>query len=192
VTVYFAQTRIDNTKVKIGFTSDLETRRINMSVSVPGGVVILATLEGGKESEEYLHDKFAEYRFSGEWFEFSDPIREFVRDIQNGKVGLIPFIDTAKYMGRDTAEYARDAIEIARQMAVAILNDEFRGVGDTVDACMFRVQQKHGISSSVLHRLRYRSPKDIWAGEFLHLKAIYEQRGIGRGSNVVPIQSATA
>lgn len=183
MTVYFAQTRIDQTKVKIGFTADLEARRSNMSVSVPGGITILASMDGGKETEDFLHEKFVEHNIGGEWFEFAEPIRDFISDLQNGKTGLVPFRDEAKYMTRETAEYGRDALEMARQMAVAILNDEFRGVGDTIDAAMFRVQQKTGISSSVLHRLRYRSGKDIWSGEFLHLKAVYEQRFVATGED---------
>ena len=185
MTVYFAQTRIDPTKVKIGFTSDVEARRVNMSVSVPGGVTMLATMDGGKETEAYLHEKFADDNVSGEWFELSEPVREFIRDLQNGKQGLIPFRDEAKYMTRETAEYASDAIELARQMAAEILNAEFKGIGDTIDAAMFRVQHKHGLSSNLLHRLRYRTKKDIWAGEYLHLKAVYEQRQVNATSKTV-------
>lgn len=175
MTVYFAQTRIDPTKVKIGFTKDVEARRVNMSVSVPGGIHILATLPGGKEAEGYLHEKFESYNVGGEWFHFSDEIRDFVRDVQNGKQGLIPFRDQAAYMVRSTSEYAADALELASQMAEAILNHEFRGIGDTIDAAIFRVERRHHISGQVIKRLRYRKKKDVWAGEYLHLKAIYEQ-----------------
>lgn len=175
MTVYFAQTRIDTTKVKIGFTSDLAARVKNLSVSVPGGVSILATMDGGKETEGYIHDRFMDYRLDGEWFEYAEPVRDFVKDVQNKKTGLIPFRDEARYMTRETAEYSRDAIEASRQMAEAILNKEHRGIGDTIDAAMFRVQQKHGVPSSLLHRLRYRDGKDIRAGEYLHIKAVYEQ-----------------
>lgn len=192
MTVYFAQTRIDMTKVKIGFTSNLEARRVNMSVSVPGGITILAHLEGGKEAEDYLHDRFAAFNVGGEWFEFSEEIREFVRDVQNGKKGLIPFRDVAVYMARSTSEYAEDALELASQMSTAILNHEFKGVGDTIDAAIHRVERKHHISGQVLKRLRYRKKKDIWAGEYLHLKAIYEQlMASGAGAEVIPFDAAT-
>ena len=176
MSVYFAQTKIDATKVKIGWSSNVEQRQTTLSVGVPGGVMILATMEGGKETEEYLHEKFADLRVSGEWFEFAEPIRQFIIDIKNGKQGLIPFRDEAAYMTRETAEYARDAVELAKQMADALLRAEFRGPGDTVDAAMFRVQQKTGLPSAMIHRLRYRALKDIPAGTYLHIKAVYEQR----------------
>lgn len=182
MTVYFAQTRIDPTKVKIGFTADVEARRVNMSVSVPGGITIMATLDGGKETEDYLHGLFEKDRIGGEWFNLSDELSDFIRDVRNGKTGLIPFVDTAQYMLRDTAEYSRDAVEISSQMATAILNAEFKGVGDTIDAAMFRVQTKHGIKTDILKRLRYRRKSDIWAGEYLHIKSVYEQRVLSRQS----------
>lgn len=176
MTVYFAQTRIDPTKVKIGFTTNLEARRVNMSVSVPGGVSIMASLDGGKETESFLHEKFSADCIGGEWFNLSDDLADFIRDIKNGKKGLIPFVDDAEYMSRSTAEYSSDALELARQMAVAILDHEYRGVGDTIDAAMHRVEVKHGLRRAVTHRLRYRGErKDIWAGEYLHIKALYEQ-----------------
>jgi hypothetical protein len=179
MTVYFAQTRIDPTKVKIGFTSNLEARRVNMSVSVPGGISIMATIHGGKETEQYLHDKFSSDNIGGEWFTLSDDLSGFIRDVQNGKQGLVPFVDDAEYMVRSTAEYSQDALEVARQMAVAILDREYRGVGDTLDAAMHRVEARHGIKRNLLKRLRYRGEKsDIWAGEYLHVKSVYEQQTV--------------
>lgn len=193
MTVYFAQTRIDLTKVKIGWTTNLESRQATMSVSVPGGISIMATLDGGKETEEYLHGLFEKDRVGGEWFNLSEELRAFIRDVQNGKKGMVPFVDDAKYMVRSTSEYAADAVELASQMATAILNAEFKGVGDTIDATMFRIKTKHGIKEDVLRRLRYRQKKDIWAGEYLHLKAVYEQRVLSRqADNVVGLRTGEA
>jgi len=175
MTVYFAQARTDQTTVKIGFTSDIVRRKGNLSTSTPGGVAILATLPGNKETEEYLHEKFSDDRLGGEWFRFSDGIRDFVRDVQNGKQGLVPFRDTVVYMQRSTAEYASEAVESAQLMAKAIINAELRGLGDTAGAAMGRIQTRTGFRKSALFRLLYRPVTDIRAGEYLHLKAIYEQ-----------------
>jgi hypothetical protein len=182
VTVYFAQARIDPTTVKIGFTDDLAVRKKNLSVSTPGGIAILAELAGNKETEQYLHEKFAADRLSGEWFRCSDQIREFMRDVQNGKQGLIPFIDAALYMKRSTAEYAADAVEIARQMAVAIVNEEHRGVGDTLAAASFRIERRTGFPASMMKRIRVRQLTDVSAGTYLHLKDIYEQSRLKRAA----------
>ena len=136
----------------------------------------MAAIEGGKETEAYLHEMFSADNIGGEWFTLSENLSSFIRDIQNGKKGMIPFVDEAKYMSRSTADYSDDAIELARQMAVAVLNNEFRGIGDTIDAAMHRIELKHGLKRTVLKRLRYRGEKrDIWAGEYLHIKSLYEQ-----------------
>lgn len=190
MTVYFAQARVDRTTVKIGFTSDLVNRQKNLSVSAPGGVAILATLPGGKETEEYLHEKFASQRLGGEWFRFDDEIQGFIRDILNGKAGLVPFRDEAQYMVRTTAEYGADAVASSREMAVAIINAEYIGAGDTTAAVRARIQRRTGLSADVLRRLFYRDMKDIRAGEYLHLKAVYDEMVVrrGQGENVVTIE----
>lgn len=175
MTVYFAQARTDQTSVKIGFTSDLPARTKNLSVSTPGGVAILATLPGNKETEEYLHDKFADHRLGGEWFRCSDEIRDFMRDIANGKQGLVLFPDTVTYMHRNTADFAGDALSIARQMLIEIINAEHKGVGDTIGAACYRLEARTGLSYSMMKRIRVRRMKDLPAGIYLHIKAIYDQ-----------------
>lgn len=163
-----------------------------MSVSVPGGITIIATLRGGKETEDYLHEKFSQYRVGGEWFCFSEEIRQFVLDVQNNKPGLVPFVDEAKYMLRSKKEYGADAIEMAAQMADAILRKEYKGPGDTIEAAMFRLKRKHGIEENVFKRLRYRQKTDIWAGEYLHLKAVYETEMLSASPKIVRMAAALA
>lgn len=188
--MYFAQTRIDRSMVKIGYTTNLTKRKANMSVSAPGGIHFIATLKGDHETEQYLHDKFASYRSSGEWFRYEGELEEFVRKVQNGEQVIFPIRDPGACKHRSTAEYASDAMEITRQIVTAILNKEHRGIGDTVSATIHRVATRHGIPYSVLHRLRYRHEKaDIWAGEYLHLKAIYEAECLTDSGNVVDFAS---
>lgn len=177
MTVYFAQGRTDQRTVKIGFTSDLEKRKQNLSVALPGGITILAALPGNKETEAYLHDKFANHRLSGEWFTFSEEIRDFIRDFQNGKRGMVPFRDTVVYMRRSTAQYATEAVELAREMARAIINAELRGLGDTANAAINRLSRRTGFARSAFTRLLYKPLNDIRAGEYLHLKAILDDLG---------------
>lgn len=54
-----------------------------------------------------------------------------------------------------------DYVAEARSMAEVILQKVHRGPGDTIDAAMFRAEQKYGVPSSWLHRLRYREIKDM-------------------------------
>lgn len=182
MTVYFAQARVDLSTVKIGFTSDLAKRQQNMSVSTPGGMTILATLPGSRETEEYLHEMFAEDRLNGEWFRFSEPVRQFVLDIRNGKQGLIPFKDEAIYKRHSPEEFSAEALDRAKSMAADIINAEYRGFRDTIGAAKYRIEKKYGFRASMMHRLLYRELRDVTAGVFLHLQDIHEQICAKRGS----------
>jgi hypothetical protein len=62
----------------------------------------------------------------------------------------------------------------ARQWAGALVAREHRGPGDTVDAAMWRAEQRYGIERSTFWSLRYRPPKDIVVGVYMRLKAAYE------------------
>lgn len=62
----------------------------------------------------------------------------------------------------------------ARGWASALLAREHRGPGDTLDAAMWRAEQRWGIERSIFWALRYRPPKDIVVGVYMRLKAAYE------------------
>lgn len=178
MTVYFAQNRNDDTSVKIGFTTDINARVKNLSVGVPGGVMVLASILGaGKETEEYLHGMFAEDRISGEWFRYSERLRDFVRDARNGDLPRLPFQDAAIGHSRSATDFSKEAVEYARQMALALVNDEFKGIGDTADAARHRVEKKTGFPAAWLHRLQYRALNDVPAGIYLHLVHLRDARG---------------
>lgn len=192
MTVYFAQTRIDTSSVKIGYTSDLEKRRRNLSVSSPGGVSILASIPGSRETEEYLHEKFGTDHIEGEWFRYSEEIRDFIRDIQNGKLGLIPFKDAAIYKRHSPEEFSAEAIERAKAMAIDILNAEHRGFRDTITAAKHRIEQRYGLRASMLHRILHRTDmKDVSAGVFLHLQDIHQQQRLRKRASPISERNQT-
>lgn len=59
--------RSDNL-VKIGFSEDIRTRVRSIVASVPVPVEFVGHMPGNREVEKYLHRRFAESHFSGEWF----------------------------------------------------------------------------------------------------------------------------
>jgi T5orf172 domain len=173
--VYFAQAANDpDGPIKIGFSSDVQVRARNLSAGSVGGVVILATVPGGMEVESYLHEKFADLRIRGEWFANGAELREFVERAASGKALKLPIDGRASYFVRDTAKYGADAVERAKLMTNDILEAEFRGVGDTIDSAMSRVEMRTGFPAKHLHRLRYRELSDIPAGLFLQICEIWE------------------
>ncbi len=64
--------------VKIGVATDVESRRLQVQTSSPHPVVVLLSLPGGDELERVLHNIFAKYRHSGEWFHLVGAVARFV------------------------------------------------------------------------------------------------------------------
>lgn len=91
---------------------------------------------------------------------------------------------------RAAAEARAAAVVKSREMAVAIINAEFIGAGDTTEACRLRIQRRTGLPASLLKRLFYKDMRDIRAGEYLHLSAVYDEMITRRqrGENVVPME----
>lgn len=73
--------------------------------------------------------------------------------------------------GQSLAEtYVADA----KRWASALVEREFRGPGDTIDAAMWRAEQKWGIDRSTFWSLRYRPPREIFVSVYMRLKHAYE------------------
>lgn len=174
MTVYFVSPRVDPSTVKIGVTANLSKRQAALGGGVPGGVTVLATLPGGQDVESFLHEKFAAYRLNGEWFQRSDEVRDFINDVLNGKKGLIPFEDLNIHKHRRVEEIAAEAVAEAKRMLLVILDREYKGPGDTIEAAFGRIEKRTGLKVHFMLRLRYRPKADIWAGEYLTLKSIYD------------------
>ena len=65
--------------VKIGITADVTTRLVTLQVGNPYPLALIAAIRGGKEDKESeLHEQFKEHYLRGEWFDFADPIKQFI------------------------------------------------------------------------------------------------------------------
>ena len=62
----------------------------------------------------------------------------------------------------------------AQRWASALLEREHRGPGDTLDAAMWRAEQKWGIERSTFWSLRYRPPREIFTSVYMRLRQAYE------------------
>src|ERR1700756_1314270 len=75
--------------IKIGWATDVERRIYGLQISAPSPLVLLAAIKGTHKTERSLHDRFADTRTFGEWFQ---PTPE-----------LLAYIETAKTEGVDIA-----------------------------------------------------------------------------------------
>lgn len=78
--VYFISCR-DLNVVKIGFGDKPWIRLGQLQTAFPFPLNLEKTIDGTFETEKGLHNKFHNYRKSGEWFEFSDEIKDYIKTI---------------------------------------------------------------------------------------------------------------
>lgn len=75
-TVYFVA---DGELVKIGWTKKTAAERmVNLQSGNPRPLVLVATMPGNLAVEEALHDHFADFRVTGEWFRTEPLLVEFM------------------------------------------------------------------------------------------------------------------
>ena len=83
--VYFIEA-VERGMVKIGFSSDVESRLRKLQEQIPYDLEIVGQVSGGADLEQLLHQKFSSYRRDThdvwlkkkEWFFFKEEIKEFI------------------------------------------------------------------------------------------------------------------
>lgn len=66
-------------------------------------------------------------------------------------------------------------VKDAQVMGQYLLNKEFRGIGDTLEAAAHRVQNKMGVPATLLLRLRHRPIKDMMLSSYVAVATAYER-----------------
>lgn len=81
--IYFIQSEVGG-PIKIGYTHSRDTvdrRMAQLQAAHPYKLVCLATMNGSIFIERRLHEMFHKHRLLGEWFENTDELQEFIRNI---------------------------------------------------------------------------------------------------------------
>jgi|TARA_B110000093_G_C12710634_1_gene302052 hypothetical protein len=73
--IYFLKA---NNRIKIGYANDPTQRIPSIQTSSPFELEVLLIINGNYDRERELHQKFEAFRKSGEWFEYSEPIKNFI------------------------------------------------------------------------------------------------------------------
>jgi len=80
--IYFIKS--ESGHVKIGFTDhNIEQRLIALQCGNPYRLSILGTIDGDREQEKLIQQKFKKKRCNGEWFIFDDEVREFIDNLHD-------------------------------------------------------------------------------------------------------------
>lgn len=67
---------------KIGFTTHLARRMVGLRTACPAPLVLLATMPGSEDDEQFLHHKFHALRSHGEWFRHGAALVDFIGGIK--------------------------------------------------------------------------------------------------------------
>lgn len=79
--VYFLQASRSGL-IKIGHSSDVESRIASLRTGSPEPLVLLAVMAGGREVEQGLHARFAGARVRGEWFRATGELVAFIEGVK--------------------------------------------------------------------------------------------------------------
>lgn len=66
--VYFVSVDQPDFPIKIGYATDMKSRLSGLQNSFPFDLIVMATIDGGRDTERDLHLIYREYRIRGEWF----------------------------------------------------------------------------------------------------------------------------
>lgn len=75
MSVYFMS---DGARVKIGHSGNTRSRLSNCQVSNAKDVEILFVIDGDREVESGYHDRFANYKCRGEWYDIKGDLKDFI------------------------------------------------------------------------------------------------------------------
>jgi DNA-binding XRE family transcriptional regulator len=75
--IYFIENS-ETKHIKIGFSSDIRRRLVDLQISSPHELKVLTICEGDDKYEKELHKRFYEYRYRGEWFLPNKELNNFI------------------------------------------------------------------------------------------------------------------
>ena len=79
--------------VKIGFTNRFKTRLNQLQVSSPIKLEVLGIIEGNKNDEKNMHEKFKHISTNGEWFIYCDELKSFIDLLDNSLMWKYGYLD---------------------------------------------------------------------------------------------------
>lgn len=99
--VYFVQAG-ENGPVKIGLAEDPDRRVAELQTGCFAELRLLGTIAGDRGTERALHERFADYRIRGEWFEPSAAVFEaFEVPSEEGGIFWPPWVRADAFKRRD-------------------------------------------------------------------------------------------
>ncbi|QNP81005.1 GIY-YIG nuclease family protein [Agrobacterium tumefaciens] len=125
MTVYFMQQETGDGLVKIGYSDDVARRRVTIQGAAAVPVRIVATLDGGKETEALIHQQLSGSRHFGEWFKPTDEVLSLIESVKSFSATVKPVVKDKD--GSFVNERAIEDLRIACELLVAALGPVMPG-----------------------------------------------------------------
>ena len=77
--------------IKVGYASDISSRISTIQISTPEKLSLMFTFEGGKELEQYFHDRLKQFHIKGEWFKYNQFVKDFLLKYQQQQFEFFSF-----------------------------------------------------------------------------------------------------
>lgn len=110
--IYFLS---DGEHVKIGFSDDVKKTVAHIQTSNPKKLSVELIIDGDYAFEQKIHNDLKEFSVKGEWFYYSDSVREYIHKLKSG--------DLRWSLGFLKQEIELNAFKKARTNAGLSLND---------------------------------------------------------------------
>lgn len=110
--IYFAKNEFGD--IKIGFSCNPKKRLTSLKKEYRCDIVILAYINGSREDESLLHNRFSHLRFKGEWFHASHDLLSYISSLKNELCDEQAIIDRAIIAGGGQANLAKK-LGVSRQ-----------------------------------------------------------------------------
>lgn len=107
--VYFLKAE---NRVKIGFAANPSKRIASIQTSSPFKLDVVLIIDGNFSTEQSVHKTFKEYRLTGEWFEFVDPIKKFIEDNLDSDRRYECGFDTSDFQGNEQIRSHRKNLKL--------------------------------------------------------------------------------
>lgn len=119
--IFFEELRV----VKIGYTNNIQNRFKNLRVAIPGNLEILGVISGDTVLEKKLHRAFRKYKMRGEWFFYSQELKNYIEEHAE-KVTVESKKPTKKKNKKKLPRWAKDIDAIRKRMEQGKLEFEAR------------------------------------------------------------------
>lgn len=169
--VYFAS--MENGAIKIGFATDVEQRIRSLFYVVPGGVELLASVQGTPAGERWVQAKFAHLKISGEWFRPERELLDFITRATLVGNAILPEEHRAAEVQKADRLPPSDEVNAICAFYLKRLAEPVRA-GEKMPGQIKRAAARAGLPEMRAKGIWYQEARTVTAAEYLALREAFD------------------